>query len=120
MWIFTKYGFFSVVCARKNNVWNAEVDPNTMMIRARSQDHLKNLINNFSELKDFEIKTTHNSDYKYRIFVPKDIWIKISSQMSQEIDYDNFKNKVHDYLKDNEFYGCLSKIWGIMYNYQND
>lgn len=38
MWMFTKYGFYSVVCARESSKPNAPVDPTRVMIRARKRN----------------------------------------------------------------------------------
>jgi len=46
MWIFTKYGFFSAVCARKGNGKHGQaVDPNRIMVRA-SEVHLTAIFEN--------------------------------------------------------------------------
>lgn len=120
MWIFSKYGFFSVVCARKNDGLSPEIDFDKFMIRARSKNHIENLINNFKELKDLKILTTEDADYKYRIFVPKNTWNQIMMELSADIDYGNFKNAAYKFLNDKKFCSCLGDIWSIMYNYQNE
>jgi len=117
MWIFTKYGFFSVVSARKSAT-SREIDLNTLMVRAREKSHLQNLINNFDELKNLEILETESADYRYRIFTPKKNWLEVMSKMTDEIDYDNFKSKVYNTLKDGEFCHALADVWSVMYNYQ--
>jgi hypothetical protein len=44
MWIFSKYGFFSAVCARQGDGSHGQpVDPERMMVRARDQGHLEAL-----------------------------------------------------------------------------
>ena len=118
MWIFTKYGFLSVVSARKNAT-SRELDLNTLMIRAREKAHLENLINNFDELKGSEILETGNADYRYRIFAPKQNWATVMNKMINDIDYDNFKSKVYNTLKDDEFCHALGDVWSVMYSYQN-
>lgn len=119
MWIFSKYGFFSIVSARKNNGNSNEIDLNLIMLRSRSKNHIENLQNRFDELKNLEILETTNSDYRFRTFVPKNIWCEISKIMAQELDYDNFKNKVSRENKDYEYLDCLHDVWNIMYDYQN-
>jgi len=119
MWMFTKYGFFSVVSARKD-FFSKEIDINTLMIRARNKKHLENLIENFESLKDCEILETKNTDYRYRIFVPKQDWSEIASKMTNEIDYDNFKSKVYQTIKDNDFCHSLGDVWSVMYRYQKE
>ena len=70
-------------------------------------------------MKNLEILETTNSDYRFRIFVPKNTWCEISKIMAQELDYDNFKNKVSRENKDYEYLDCLHDVWNIMYDYQN-
>jgi hypothetical protein len=42
MWIFTKHGFFSAVCARKGDGMHGEpVDPERIMVRSRIRGHLE-------------------------------------------------------------------------------
>lgn len=44
MWVFTKHGFFSAVCARQGSGKHGQpVDPNRIMIRARVRAHLEAL-----------------------------------------------------------------------------
>ena len=45
MWLFTKHGFYSAVCARQGEGNRTEpVDPDRVMVRARVSSHLENLI----------------------------------------------------------------------------
>ena len=51
MWVFTKYGFFSAVCARKGSgKYGQPVDPDRIMIRARLRSHLDALLKRFPDL----------------------------------------------------------------------
>jgi hypothetical protein len=51
MWIFTRYGFFSAVCAREGDgAHGRPIDPDRIMVRARLRDHLERLIAAFPEL----------------------------------------------------------------------
>ena len=120
MWLFTKYGFFTVVCARKDPEIGSGVETETLMVRARSKKHLENLAEKFQESKDYKIATTFSTDYRYRILVPKKIWNNVMTEMSKEIDYGNFKGKVHSAMQDEEFSRCLGDVWRIMYGYQGE
>ena len=46
MWLFTRYGFFSIACARKPD---GSLDPDTVMVRARRIAHLKSLRKQFRD-----------------------------------------------------------------------
>ena len=90
MWLFTKYGFFALSCDENNS--------NTIMVRARVQSHLQNIRNKFEELENYEIIDTHDRDYQYRLFVPKDVWSTVSAKMMEEMDYSKFKPSAQEYL----------------------
>src|SRR5476649_1937073 len=99
MWIFTKHGFFSAVCARQGNGKHGQpVDPDRIMVRARVRGHLEALKKRFSELVgECEILEDTGTDYAFRFFVPKPIWVQILAGLAEETDYDNFKSKVAHY-----------------------
>ena len=63
MWIFTRYGFFSIACA--NNP-DGTINPDTVMVRARLHEHLVNLKERFpgSELDKAEILSWDGRDYR--------------------------------------------------------
>ncbi len=51
MWIFTKHGFYSAVCARQGDGGHNEpVDPDRIMIRGRIRGHLEALQARFPDL----------------------------------------------------------------------
>ena len=68
MWLFTRYGFYSIACARKSD---NSIDPKLVMIRARLLPHLKNLQQRFPALAEVEVVTLPARDYLYRLIVPK-------------------------------------------------
>ena len=59
MWIFTKYGFFSIVCAYEGRRSNPL--PNLVMIRARAKEHLLALQERFPALQTLEVLETRNT-----------------------------------------------------------
>ncbi len=95
MWIFTKHGFFSAVCARKGDGMRGQsVDPKRIMIRARVSAHLEALKERFPDrLGNSEILESPEADYAYRLLIPKSDWGQILLDLAEEIDYDNFKSK---------------------------
>jgi len=118
MWIFTKYGFYSAVCARKNLKIEG-IDESKIMIRSRSKMHLENLIERFTVLEG-KIHETLNNDYRYRIFTEKETWGNVLQDIGQELDYDNFKNEVKNHSKDYDYYESLGDVWETMYKLQNN
>ena len=111
MWLMTKYGFFSVVCA-----WESEMDQtphaDLLMIRARRKAHLTNLQNRFKVLHDYAITETQNTDYPYRIFAAKADMAGVFMSLLNEMDYCNFKTEVHNALPDDgDYQKFLMSVW---------
>jgi hypothetical protein len=122
MWLFTKYGFFSIVCARQGDGgYGRPVDTNRMMVRARAAEHLENLKANFpEELGSCEIVETHDTDYACRLFVEKSVWVRIAAELAEETDYDNFKSAVGAHLgsRGAEYVHRLHDVWSAMMKLQ--
>ncbi|MFN0020842.1 MAG: hypothetical protein ACKVP0_21490 [Pirellulaceae bacterium] len=122
MWIFTKYGFFSAVCARQGKGERGQpVDLNRLMIRARLRSHLEALQKRYPDLlSDCEILQTAGGDYAYRLFVPKGKWCEVLAQLAKETDYDNFKSEVAEHLgsKGASYEGALHEVWEVMHRLQ--
>lgn len=122
MWVFTKYGFFSAVCARQGNgKYGRPVDPNRIMIRARLRSHLEALLKRFPDLLgESAIQAFAGTDYAFRVFVAKPVWSKVLAALAEETDYDNFKSEVARNLgKDGMAYEkSLHDVWDVMYGLQ--
>jgi hypothetical protein len=114
MWLFTQYGFYSVVCARDLHGDLARVDPNTFMVRARSRRHLELLQKRFPQLASAAIDETTDTDYRFRIVVPKPVWIEVSQELAAEIDYGNFKDRAHSRSGDDTYVDALHDVWAVM------
>ena len=122
MWLFTKYGFFSAVCAREGDgKYGRPVDENRIMVRARSKEHLLALIQRFgAHLGESEILDSAGTDYRYRIFVDKDRWSAVIGDLASETDYDNFKSAVatHQGADGREYEMALHDVWSVMHHLQ--
>ena len=116
MWLFTKYGFFSAVCARAGDGKHGQpVDPSRIMVRARVRGHLEALKSRFAPLLgECEIKEDAGTDYAYRIFVAKDAWTKVLVAVAEEMDYNNFKSEVAQSNADREYEAALHEVWAVM------
>lgn len=120
MWLYTKYGFFSVVCAREGDGAHGNpVDPRRVMVRARRREHLEHLLS--------EVPGVHQSvgtDYRYRVFLPKDAWAAIARALAEDIDYDNFKDAAHAHLDWTPHGQCytesLADVWEMTARIQDD
>jgi hypothetical protein len=122
MWIFTKHGFFSAVCARKGNGKHGQpVDPDRIMVRARVREHLDALKKRFPDLLgQCEIQGSAGTDYAYRLFVPKSAWVQVVAGLAEETDYDNFKSEVarHQGRAGAAYERSLHEVWSVMHKLQ--
>ena len=93
MWLFTKHGFYSAVCARQGEGGhNQPVNPDRIMVRARVRSHLEALKEHFSYLlANSEIKQFAGTDYAFRIFLDKSVWSQVLVGLNEEMDYDKEK-----------------------------
>ena len=122
MWIFTRHGFFSAVCARQGDgAYHQPVDPDRIMVRARVRAHLEALRERFAELLgNCEILEDAGTDYAFRIFVGKVVWSEVLAGLGEELDYDNFKSEVarHQGRAGAKYEGSLHKVWDVMHRLQ--
>ena len=108
MWLFCKHGFFSAVEHRDNN--------DLIMLRARFRGDLENLINAYFPDSGIEVTETPCADYLFRCVITKAQWSDAVSRIAREIDYDNFKNSVHDGTERDTAY---LKCWYSLRSAQN-
>lgn len=116
MWIFTKYGFFSAVSARRGNGRHGNpVDPGRIMVRARRREHLEALCTAFDEqLGKAAIMETATTDYRYRIVVDKPVWGRVMAALVDGLDYDNFKDAAaHLHGHGSAYVHALHAVWEI-------
>jgi hypothetical protein len=118
MWLFTKHGFYSAVCARQGDGGLGQpVDPERIMVRARVRSHLEALQDRFPDLLgDLAIREFPGSDYAFRIFVDKTVWSDVLVGLNEEMDYDNFKSEVaRHHGRAGDAYGrSLHEVWLVM------
>ena len=118
MWLFTKHGFYSAVCARQGDGSHGQpVDPDRIMVRARIRSHLEALKVRFSDvLADCEIKEFAGTDYAFRIFVDKLVWSQVLVGLNEEMNYDNFKSEVarHQGSEGAAYEHSLHEVWSVM------
>jgi hypothetical protein len=118
VWLFTKYGFYSAVCAREGGGQHSQaVDPQRIMVRARLRAHLEALQERFPNLiGDCDILKFAGSDYAYRFFVDKPIWSQVLAGLNEELDYDNFKSEVARFQShsDGRYEDALHDVWEVM------
>jgi len=122
MWLFTKYGFYSAVCARQGDGSHGQpVDPGRIMVRCRARQHLDALKARFPELlSECEVKEFPNTDYAFRIFVGKSVWSQVLVGLNEEMDYDNFKAEVGRFQGQagEDYERSLHRVWSVMHELQ--
>ncbi|HWP24081.1 MAG TPA: hypothetical protein VNM15_07900 [Candidatus Binatia bacterium] len=122
MWVFTKHGFFSAVCARQGSGKHGQpVDPKRIMVRARVRAHLEALKKRFPDLLgQCKIQEFAGTDYAFRIFVAKSVWSQVLAGLAEETDYDNFKSEVarHQGKAGAAYEHSLHDVWAVMYKLQ--
>lgn len=118
MWVFSKHGFFTAVCARKGSGEHGQpADPERLMVRARVRGHLEALQRRFPDLLgQCEIRESAGTDYAFRIFVAKPVWAHVLSGLAEETDYDNFKAEVarHQGPSGDAYEHALHEVWSVM------
>lgn len=112
MWIATKLGFYSIVQTRDNK--------QLLMVRARAEKDLINLKNRVSVLRNHEIHRTPDADYRFRLIVTREELHELIQILANEIDYPNFKDKIHEIPDQKDKLTYYSKIWSTMYDYQKN
>ena len=113
MWLFTRYGLFSVTNARQGRGRpGAPLDPRRLQVRARSRKHLELLTERFRSLRGYEIIETPRADYRFRIIVRRRVWAKVAAGLAREIAYPNFKNECHNNDElDDAYIHALHRVW---------
>lgn len=117
MWLATRHGFFSLVCARQGDgAHHQPVDPELMMLRARSRDHIERLRQAFPALVGTaEVMESATADYPVRLLLPKADAMQLAAALVGEMAWDNFKSeagRVHGH--GSAYVGCLHRVWSVM------
>ena len=113
MWLFTRYGFYSVASANRPD---GSLDTQTVMVRARRIAHLRSLQLRFPALATGEIQTWPNRDYRCRLIVSKTSWVTIVSELAREQEWSNFKNEAARYqgTPGADYVRALHDVWSVM------
>jgi len=101
MWLMTKYGFYSIV----------QKKPGEYHVRSREMKDIENLVKNVP-LPNAEIKDTTGSDYAARIVVGSDEVLSIIKFLGENIDYNNFKDKI-DKIPEQR-HKPYHRIWSVL------
>lgn len=117
MWLFTKYGFYSVAEPYekdRDHNWTSPI----LLIRARRYEHLEALKERFPrQLGDLNIWKNVGTDYQYRIIVSRSTWSEVVAKLTAEIDYSNFKDAVEEVMPESKYLQALHKVWVTVYKF---
>jgi hypothetical protein len=111
MWLITDRGFYSVVDKGDREGF--------LCVRGRVRADLDALLelealNKYAD----EIIETHDSDYRYRVYVSREDWQDAASDLASQIDYDNFKNVVAA-RQGRERARTYGAVWSELYGLQS-
>lgn len=125
MWIACRYGWISLACARKDGGRSHEVDPDTMMLRARCREHLESLRRKFDALAEYRVTETPRIDYRWRLVCPKDVAAHVVAGLVTEMEWSNFKSEAARFQRDEGFpeadlyIDALHEVWSVMRDLQD-
>ena len=109
MWLMTRYGFYSIVCAHQPD---GRPHRGLMMIRARKRAHLTNLKHFHRGLGP--IITNRGTDYPYRIIARRAVVAPLVARLLADVDYSNFKGAAEENLPvDGAYRRFLHSVWGL-------
>lgn len=108
MWIASKHGFFSIVMKGSDE----------FHVRARFRSDLEELMETAGVEETLHEST--RSDYRFRLVVDRTVVTKIGTALFEEIDYDNFKNKIAESPSQQEKLSAYGDIWSIMFMLQDN
>lgn len=106
MWLMTKHGFFSIVCAHDDK---GRPHKDLMMVRARKKEHLERLEVFGSIYHD--IRETEHTDYPYRVIIDRDAAVLLVARLMEEVNYSNFKNAAKAGTHEAEYNTFLHTVW---------
>ena len=89
MWLFTQYGFYSVVAQSAEQSGD---DDDQYLVRSRVRNDLENL-KALAHL-DNDILENAGTDYRYRLVLSGEEWSRALGSLGAAIDYSNFKNRI--------------------------
>lgn len=104
MWVLLNDAMFSIV--------ESQTDPKTLAVRARFKGDLEKV---FGVAKK-KVIVDGGTDYKYRVFLPRERVAATIAGEVREINYTNFKDSVGETW----LAKLYSRVWSLFYNEQED
>jgi hypothetical protein len=107
MWLFTRYGFYSI------SVYDGK-----FTVRARLRKHLTVLQRRFPVLSKYQVEVMPERDYRYRLYVDRDVWENLVCELTREQTWGNFKSEVARFGGRDEYERALHEVWEVMHRLQ--
>jgi hypothetical protein len=111
VWLFTIYGFFSVVDAGSGRV----------QVRARNREHLAYFLDDIGW--EWEIKESPEADYRWRVIFDGEMFAEMMLHLERQVrNIDNFKAAAKDHWgqSDPGYIKLLESVWRQAYTYQEE
>ena len=110
MWLVTDRGFYSVVDKGDREGY--------LCVRGRVREDIDALfeLDSLAGYAD-DVIETHDSDYRYRVYVRREDWVAAAADLAGRIDYDNFKNRVRRSQGADRAHR-YGEVWGTLYGLQ--
>jgi len=111
MWLYTKLGFFSIV-------HKLPCKKDELLVRTRCREDLESLSKKLSQTSDFKgvIIESKDSDYAYRMVVPRSVLASFMTSLMMNLDYANFKATIP--YNDEQRHEAYFKCWEVMNEWQ--
>lgn len=118
MWLFTRYGFFSVTQPTRDNA-DAKASE-LVQVRARMRMHLQALQARFPAGLAGEILDSDETDYRYRLIVARGRFERVAAALVNELDYSNFKGACsrHGAWLGPGYSHALHQVWTVHHGLQ--
>lgn len=107
MWLFTEAGFVSAV--------RHYSDSGVVVVRSRDEESL----NELAGKADVQVEKSPYNDYPYRIHVKDEVFQSWLTEISQKMDYTNFKDRVYE-TRGEKFAHTLMGVWEIMHEVEDN
>lgn len=104
MWIFTRDGFFSIV---QHKDW-----PDYLVVRAREREDIQ------SAFGPDDIVESDESDYRFRVTLPRALVTDYLSKTIAELDYTSVKDNITKGEEDR--HRMLYQVWDNHFRFQQD
>ena len=111
MWLYTKLGFFSIV-------HKPPCKKDELLVRTRCREDLESLSKKLSQTNDFKgvIIESKDSDYAFRLVVPRSVLASFMTSLMMNLDYANFKATIP--YNDQPRHEAYFKCWEVMNEWQ--